>query len=142
MKATLSAFLLLLATLANAQTIEVGGGVLMNDEDAIDVSDARAFVSLTGMSIPVPGDTYTGVTVEAGYSTAMLWSLWSTNRTEIARVIAGADVQIARGGPELGSSFDVDMRLVAGYRVSEHIGVYAYMLESGTPFQFAVGWKF
>lgn len=126
----------------SAQTFEVGAGALVNEDEAIDVSDARAFVSVTGIEIPLPGETYTGGVVELGYSTAALWSIWSTNRTEIARVIAGVDVRIARGGPMMGSDFDIDMRAVAGYRLTEHLGIYAYMFESGTPFQFLVGWKF
>lgn len=135
-------FAVLFASYASAQTFEAGGSVLVNDEDAIDVSDARLFVSVTGLGLPLPGEARTGFVVEAGYSTAVIWSLWSMNRTEMKRVIAGADVRIARGGPDLGTAFDVAFRIVGGYRVTENLGVYAYLLEENTPFAFAVGWKF
>ena len=159
-KATVFLLVFLLASvLASAQTFEVGGSLLVNDDQAVDVSAARAFVAITGLDIPVPGDTYTGVIAEAGWSTAtsveridntstgvrrggLVWSLWSMNRTEIAHVIAGADVRIARGGPVMGSDFDVAVRIVGGYRVTENLGVYAFFLEDQTPFSFAVGWKF
>ncbi len=141
-KAIAFLFALLVSALASAQTFEVGGSFLLNEDEAIDVSDARAFVSVSGLDIPIPGNTYTGVTVEAGYSTAAIWSLWSMNRTENARVIAGADIRIARGGPEMGTDFDIAYRIVGGYRVTENLGVYAFFLEDSTPFSFAVGWKF
>lgn len=135
-------FALLVPAPASAQTFEAGASVLLNDDEAIDVSDARAFVSASGLDIPVPGNASTGVLVEVGYSTAVIWSLWSVNRTEMKRVIAGADVRIARGGPEMGTAFDVAFRIVGGYRVADHVAVYAYFLEDQTPFAFAVGWKF
>ena len=132
----------LLASVASAQTFELGANVLVNDDDAIDVSDVRGFVTMSGLDLPLPGDTVTGVTIEAGWSDSLIWSVWSMNRTEIAHVIAGVDVRIARGGPELGSDFDIAMRVVGGYRVTENLRVYAYLLEDNTPFSFAVGWQF
>ena len=164
-KTTAFLFVLLMSALASAQTFEVGSAVLLNEENAIDVSDFRAFVSVAGLEIPVPGDTYTGVTVEAGYysgtfveqidnvstgldvRSGLVWAIWSMNRTEtklfdMLPVIAGADIRIARGGPAFGSDFDVAFRLVGGYRLTDNLGVYAYFLEDQTPFSFAVGWKF
>jgi hypothetical protein len=135
-------FAVLFAGLASAQTFEAGASLLVNDEDAVDVSDARAFVSVAGLGLPLPGEARTGFIVEAGYSSAVIWSVWSMNRTEMKRVIAGADVRIATGGPVTGSSFDVAFRIVGGYRVTDNLGIYTFFLEDQTPFSFAVGWRF
>lgn len=126
---------------ARAQTYELGA-VALRGSEAVDIGDVRAFAAIGGLELPLPGATSTGLVAELGYTSGVVWSLWSQNRTEISGIIAGGDVRIARGGPIGGSRLDVAARLVAGYQVTENLSAVAYLLEDDTPFAFGVGWRF
>lgn len=121
---------------------EVGAQAYVSEDEALDVADLRGWASLMGITLPLPGETVTGLLVEAGYTTRTVWSLWSTNETEIKRVIAGAHVRIADGTPSEGSELDIDFRVVAGYRFTKNLSFRAYFLQDETPVGFALGWRF
>jgi hypothetical protein len=130
------------ASPAVSQSIEVGGGIQLPEDGAIDVSDATGFIGVTEITLPTPGETYTGFLFEAGYTSSLVWGLWSTNRLELKRVVTGADIQVASGGPIGGTAFDFDMRIVAGYRITDALTAYGRFFQDQTPYWFGVTWKF
>lgn len=121
---------------------EVGASYYFADEGAVDVSDVRGWASVIGIELPLPGETVSGLMLEAGYTTSTVWSAWSANETEINNVIAGGHMRIAKGGPVGESSFDFDFRIVAGYRLTENLGFRVYFLEDQTPVTVSLGWRF
>lgn len=121
---------------------EVGASYYYQEEAAVDLSDLRGWASVAGIELPLPGKMVTSAVAEAGYTTATVWSLWSSNETEVKNVIAGAHFQIARGGPARGHGFDFDMRLVAGYRFTKNLAFRMAFLEDQTPVMVSLGWRF
>lgn len=123
----------------DSNAFEVGAAAF-NDKDAEIASEGfRAFASLGGIKLPGIGDLVsTGALVEVGYESGkFVYDVWSSNRSGIGRVIIGADLRLTKN-----SSLDFDYRIVTGYKLTDSVSGYVYLLDERVPAGFALSYSF
>lgn len=128
---------------------EVGAGSYFGAEgDRFQASHLRASVAsdLIELDMPAASVLETGLYVEAGYDGGLEWSVWGLSRMVRDGIVMGTDFKIADSGPgafpDIGASFNFDVRVVMGVEFSERLTGYLFLLEDERPVAFQVTFGF
>lgn len=100
------------------------------EDEVIDPDNLRVVVAYEALDLP---GFKSGAAVELGYNDGVNAVVWNQNRREVGKgVVAGVDLKVY----EDGKGFEYDERVVAGYKFSEKITGYVYLLEDNRPVAF------
>lgn len=149
----------LIASTSMAQTVQptfgVGAGSFFAEEgETFDPSALYGSIHWYAVSLPFGTESSTGIGVELGFSgeaagagSAVAYTIWSLNRTEIVagRIYGGSDMKI---GESVGGKFrsDFDLRFVVGTFLGKigpgNLAMELYAAEENRPISFAFIYRF